>query len=88
MKDIHTYTFMNFTTYMTNGTPEYITLKNNDVCVENILGTYIAGEHSAVKMAKIAKNGSFFGNNSKTVSPIEIIPSPLVLEFYSASLDV
>ena len=46
LKDIHTYTFMNFTTYMTNGTPEYITLKNNDVCVENILGTYIAGDHS------------------------------------------
>ena len=34
------------------------------------------------------KNRQLFGHNSKMVSPIELNPSPKVLEFCFASLDV
>ena len=38
--------------------------------------------------SKNRKNILCFSHNSKTVSPIELIPSPEVLEFYSSYLDV
>ena len=44
-----------------------------------------------VNFSNIFKNGKnlqLFGHNSKTVSPIELDPLPLVLEFSSASLEV
>ena len=44
-----------------------------------------------VNFSNIFKNGKnlqLFCHNSKTVSPIELDPLPLVLEFSSASLEV
>ena len=52
MKDVYNYTFKNWTNYMTNGTPEFITLKNNDVCVEDVIGTYIAGNNHQVMVTR------------------------------------
>ena len=46
LKDVHSYTFLNMTAMVANNSFEYVTLKSNDTCVEEILGVYEIIEHT------------------------------------------